>query len=200
MLTSCKLTGAPEAVSAYHTKEENYYFAQASGVEAVSKEPGACGIGSSAGAGRTDVRTAGAQGHIRVHGKLCPTLGLRDGGEISQAAFTNLLSGRDAAGNQVTREHKVHGIDLVFSAPKTVSIAGLLTERDPRIVEAHDRAVAETMREAEAHCSGTRVWPKGEMTPVKTDNLASFGGQKPYLRYLHTPENLRDVILHKPNF
>ena len=181
MLTSCKLTGAPAAVSAYHTKEENYYFSQ----------------------GAETARLAGdalEQGHIRVHGKLCPTLGLRDGGAISQAAFTNLLSGRDAAGNQVTREHKVHGIDLVFSAPKTVSIAGLLTERDPRIVEAHDRAVAETMREAEAHCSGTRVWPKGEMTPVKTDNLASFGGQKPYLRYLHTPENLRDVILHKPNF
>ncbi|MDD5658006.1 MAG: MobF family relaxase, partial [Elusimicrobia bacterium] len=182
MLTSCKLTGSPQAVSAYHAKNENYYFSQASGVEAISGEPS-------------------SQGHIRVYGKLCPALGLTSGGSISQEAFTNILSGRDASGRRLAREHKVHGIDLVFSAPKTVSIAGLLTERDSRIVAAHDRAVLETMAEIEAHCSGSRVWPRGEEVPVKTDNLAYVAVRDGFNRdhdpHLHTHVVVMNLTEHK---
>ena len=168
MLTSCKLTGNPASISAYHTKEENYYFAQGSDVEALS-EPDQ---------GRS---------HVRVHGKLAGRLGLTPGGEISQAAFTNLLSGKDASGNKVCREHKVMGIDLVFSAPKSVSVAGLVTERDPRIIEAHDQAVLETMREVEVQHAAAQPRP-GEC--VKTGNLAYVTARDGYNRdhdpHLHT--------------
>lgn len=137
MLTSCKLTGSPESVSAYHSAEENYYFSQAAGVESLESD-------------------GAAQGHVRIHGRLAERLGFQPGAAISQEAFTNLLAGKDAAGRPVTRPHKVHGIDLTFSAPKSVSIAGLLTLRDPRIIEAHDRAVRRTMDEIEVQCAGTQ--------------------------------------------
>jgi len=139
MITSMKLTGNPQAVSKYHTKEENYYFGQASGVESV--------VGGDGGAG---------QSHVQIHGRLAGTLGFREGQTITEAEFTNLLSGRDRAGEQVSRQHRVVGLDLTFSAPKSVSLAGLLTERDPRIIAAHDKAVLETMQEIEKHCAGTQ--------------------------------------------
>ncbi|MCX5794774.1 MAG: relaxase domain-containing protein [Elusimicrobia bacterium] len=168
MLTSCKLTGNPASISAYHTKEENYYFSQGSDVENLS-EPNQ------------------ARSHVRVHGKLAAQLGLTPGGEISQAAFTNLLSGKDAAGNKVSREHKVMGIDLVFSAPKSVSVAGLVTERDSRIIEAHDQAVLETMREIEVRHAAAQPRP-GEC--VKTGNMAYVTARDGYNRdhdpHLHT--------------
>ena len=168
MLTTCKLTGNPASISAYHTKEENYYFSQASGVEALS-EPDQ------------------ARSHVRIHGKLAGQLGLTPGGEISQQAFTNLLSGKDAAGNKVCREHKVMGIDLVFSAPKSVSVAGLVTERDSRIIEAHDQAVLETMREIEVQHAAAHPRPDAS---VKTGNLAYVTARDGYNRehdpHLHT--------------
>jgi conjugative relaxase-like TrwC/TraI family protein len=168
LLTSCKLTGSPASISAYHTKEENYYFSQASGAEPLSENDQ-------------------ARSHVRIHGKLAGRLGLTPGGEISQQAFTNILAGKDAAGNKVCREHKVMGIDLVFSAPKSVSIAGLLTEKDPRIVEAHDQAVLETMRELEAQHAAAQPRP-GESVP--TGNMAYVTARDGYNRdhdpHLHT--------------
>jgi conjugative relaxase-like TrwC/TraI family protein len=153
MLTSCKLSGAAATVSAYHAKEENYYFSQAGGVEGLSAAPG-------------------AQGHVRVHGELASQLGFTPGAAITEADLTNLLSGRNAAGEQVGREHKVIGIDLTFSAPKSVSVAGLLTLRDPKIIEAHDQAVLETMREIERYAAGTQKYIDEKITPVKTGNMA----------------------------
>jgi conjugative relaxase-like TrwC/TraI family protein len=112
---------------------------------------------------------------------------LAPGSEISQQAFTNILSGKDAAGSKVSREHKVMGIDLVFSAPKTVSIAGLLTEKDSRIVEAHDQSVLETMRELEARHAAAQPRP-GQC--VLTGNLAYVTARDGYNRdhdpHLHT--------------
>lgn len=168
VLTSCKLTGNPETVAAYHTKEENYYFSQASGVESLAADDG-------------------AQGHVRIYGNLAHTLGFAPGDALDQRALTNLLAGKDAAGAQVTRAHKVNGIDLTFSAPKSVSVAGLLTVRDPRIIQAHDRAVLETMSEIERHCAGTRPTATER---VKTGNLAYVtvrdGFNRDHDPHLHT--------------
>lgn len=168
MLTSCKLTGIAETISAYHMSEENYYFAQANGVESLS--------GGEA-----------APSQVRVYGGLCKRLGFKEGESITEEAFTNLLSGKNKAGARVTREHKVHGIDLTFSAPKSVSLGALLTIRDPRLLEAHDLAVLETMREIERHCAGTQ--PRaGEH--VKTGNLAYVAARDGFNRdhepHLHT--------------
>lgn len=99
----------------------------------------------------------GTNGSVKVHGLLCSNLGLEDGEEIDEQTFTHLLYGENASGEKVTREHKVIGIDLTFSAPKSVSIAGLMTDKDPRIIEAHDLAVLETMREIESTHAYTRL-------------------------------------------
>ena len=170
MITSCKLTGNPASISAYHTKEENYYFSQASGSDGPSQlDP--------------------ARSHVRIHGKLAGQLGLTPGGEISQQAFTNILSGKDAAGNKVCREHKVMGIDLTFSAHKSVSVAALVTLRDQRIIAAHDQAVLETMREIEAQHAATQG--PGRPSPcVMTGNLAYVTARDGFSRehdpHLHT--------------
>jgi conjugative relaxase-like TrwC/TraI family protein len=168
MLVSCKLTGNPAAVSAYHTKEENYYFSQADGVESLDGD-------------------AGAQGHVRIHGALAVALGFAPGTTIDQATFTRLLAGKDVDGNRITRDHKVIGIDLTFSAPKSVSVAGLLTLRDPKIIEAHDQAVLETMREIERHCAATRPKP---VVRVPTGNMAYVtvrdGFNRDHDPHLHT--------------
>ena len=80
-----------------------------------------------------------------------------------------LLQGRDPqSGTQLGRpfhdryrtdgtvEHAVAGLDLTFSAPKSVSIAWALTQ-DERFVRAHDKAVAAAMRHFERFGSTTRV-------------------------------------------
>ena len=44
--------------------------------------------------------------------------------------------------------------DLTFSAPKSVSVQALVGG-DERLVAAHDKAVRETLAEAESHCCNT---------------------------------------------
>jgi conjugative relaxase-like TrwC/TraI family protein len=170
VLTSCKLTGSAAKIAAYHSSEENYYFSQAAGVESLGG-----GV---------------AAGGPQIHGALAAALGFKDGSAITERDLTNLLSSRNAAGDLVTREHKVIGVDLTFSAPKSVSIAGLLTDRDPSIIAAHDRAVLETMAEVERHCAGTRRRDKGEPMPFHTGNLAYVtvrdGFNREHDPHLHT--------------
>lgn len=170
MLTSCKLTGGAAKLAAYHSSEENYYFSQAAGVESLAGDP--------------------APGGPRIHGNLAATLGFKDGASITERDLTNLLSARNVSGEQVGREHKVIGVDLTFSAPKSVSIAGLLTGRDPSIIAAHDRAVLETMREIERHCAGTQKYIDGEIKQVKTGKMAYVtvrdGFNREHDPHLHT--------------
>lgn len=170
MLTSCKLTGSAAKIAAYHSSEENYYFSQANGVESLTGD--------------------NAVGGPQIHGNLAPGLGFKDGASISEADLTNLLSSRNAAGAQVGREHKVIGIDLTFSAPKSVSIAGLLTDRDASIIAAHDRAVLETMREIERQSAAARPYINGEQPTVKTGNMAFVtvrdGFNREHDPHLHT--------------
>jgi len=180
MLTSRKLTGNPEAVSSYHTKEENYYFEQSGGVESVLDQGGA------------------GQSYVKIQGDLSIALGFTRGQSITQEQFTNILAGKDAKGNQVTRHHKVIGIDLTFSAPKSVSVAGLLTVRDPRIVAAHDQAVLETLKELEYESAGTQ--PRaGEH--VKTRNMAYVtvrdGFNRDHDPHLHTHVVVANMTSYK---
>jgi len=181
MLISMKLTGSAKALAAYHAKEENYYFAQAGGVEAASE--------------------GAAQGHVRVHGRLAVRLGFTDGQAISQADMENLLAGKNAAGKQLGRADKVMGIDLTFSAPKSVSVAGLLSVKDARIIAAHDRAVLETMAEIERYCAGTRLRTKSEPKPVMTGNMAYVtvrdGFNREHDPHLHTHVVVMNMTEHR---
>ncbi len=170
MLTSCKLTGSAAKIAAYHSSEENYYFSQAGGVESLP--------------GRS------VAGGPRIHGDLAEALGFKDGASITERDLTNLLSSRNAQGNLIAREHKVIGIDLTFSAPKSVSVAGLLTDRDPSIIAAHDRAVLETMREVERYAAATQLFRDGDVSSVRTGNMAYVtvrdGFNREHEPHLHT--------------
>jgi conjugative relaxase-like TrwC/TraI family protein len=172
VLTSCKLTGSAADVAAYHASEENYYFSQ-----------GGEGLLPFEGQGK-------APGHVFVHGKLSHRLGFAEGQAVTAAQLEYLLSGKDAHGQEVGRAYKVMGIDLTFSAPKSVSIAALLTDRNPNIMAAHDAAVLETMAEIERHASGTRLYIDKQIKPVKTGNLAYVtvrdGFNRDHEPHLHT--------------
>ena len=108
MLTSCKLTGAAGAISAYHSKEENYYFSQGADV------------------GDGGAEAAKAKDHIRIHGELCKTLGLKSGGGLSQDQFSNLLSGRDASGDRPG-----HGADRPPGASRSRRRDRAVPDRSP---------------------------------------------------------------------
>ncbi len=110
-------------------------------------------------------------------GKGAEELGLT--GPVDADTFRAVLEGRvpDGSGRQLGRRGRdgeiLHrpGRDLTFSAPKSVSIAALVGG-DDRIVDAHDRAVQETLAWVEKNAAETRM--KGP----ETGKMARVGGQK----------------------
>ena len=143
MLTAMKLVGNIKDITTYHTKEENYYFSQSNEVDRILQENG------------IDYQKTESLSYVKVNGNLCKTLGLIEQDTINEEMFSYFLSGKNQFGDKVTKEHKVHGIDLTFSAPKTVSVKGLVF-KDKNIIEAHDKAVYETMKEIEESHSFSR--------------------------------------------
>ncbi|MEI7482931.1 MAG: MobF family relaxase [Elusimicrobiota bacterium] len=138
MLTAMVLRNDMEKLAAYHCRGENYYFKQA---EAVEHEIYAL-------TGEFPQREDPLD-YVKVHGRLAEALGYKAGQEITEGDFLALLSGKNKAGETVARKHKVKGIDLTFSAPKSVSIVGLLMDKNPAIIKAHDETVLEVMAEVE---------------------------------------------------
>ena len=110
-------------------------------------------------------------------GRGAEELGLK--GPVDPETFRAVLEGRvpDGSGRQLGKRGKdgeiLHrpGRDLTFSAPKSVSIAGLVGG-DGRIVEAHDKAVAATLAWVEKHAAETR------MKDPETGTMTRAGGQK----------------------
>lgn len=107
-------------------------------------------------------------------GKGCERLGLK--GPISKEQWAHLIRGEDTNGlslipnTQNRNTEKRVGYDLTFSADKSVSI---LATRDDRIIEAHRRAVEETLRELENRYAYSRQGSGsgGTQENVQTDNL-----------------------------
>ena len=143
MLTAMKLVGNIKDITSYHTKEENYYFSQANEVDRLLEE------------NNIKYQKTESLSYVKVNGNLCKTLGLIEQDTINEEMFSYFLSGKNQFGDKVTKEHKVHGIDLTFSAPKTVSVQGLVF-KDKNVIEAHDKAVYETMKEIEESHSFSR--------------------------------------------
>ncbi len=93
-------------------------------------------------------------------GKGAKEMGLS--GKVNADAFENLLHGKSADGNQQlvnkrskAKAHKERaGLDMTFSASKSVSLCAL---EDPRIVEAHKKAVNEALMEIEKELSFVRL-------------------------------------------
>ena len=83
--------------------------------------------------------------------------------------------------NNVTKEHfdmmikerkERAGYDLCFSAPKSVSIAMCIDDETRKdMVEAHNRAVEETLNEIEKREIGARITKDGTTEHIKTGNM-----------------------------
>jgi conjugative relaxase-like TrwC/TraI family protein len=110
------------------------------------------------------------------HGKAAEELGLS--GHASREDFVTLSRGtkpgtderiRGLKQDEETKER--HGHDLVFSAPKSYSMA-LEVGGDLRLFDAHMSAVKETMDLAEKMFGNTRIWVNGVREVVNTGNLA----------------------------
>jgi len=110
-------------------------------------------------------------------GKGAEALGLE--GAVDPDAFRGVLEGKvpDGSGRALGRrgkdgsiEHRP-GRDVTLSAPKSVSLVGLVGG-DARVVDAHDRAVAATLAWIERNAAETRL------KDPATGRMVREGGQK----------------------
>jgi conjugative relaxase-like TrwC/TraI family protein len=109
-------------------------------------------------------------------GKAAEELGLK--GQVDDALFTSMLEGQTyekgisglqegrQMGRMVDGERKVRpGLDLTFSAPKSLSVAALVFD-DERLVAAHDKAVRTAMHYVETDLVQTRRSVNGEINVI----------------------------------
>ena len=108
-------------------------------------------------------------------GKGAEKLGLS--GNVSDEDFSNLLHGNLPNGEKFRNRPPTHakykeraGIDLTFSAPKSISIA-VLVNGDRQLEQAHREAVKTTLTIAEERYAQTRIRENGERKTVTTGNL-----------------------------
>ena len=100
----------------------------------------------------------------RWHGAGAAAAGLK--GRVDAKRFRSVLEGKvpktDIRLGRRTREGETEhepGHDITFSAPKSVSLEGLLWGRE-EVVRAHDGAVRATLDVVEARLLETRVWDR----------------------------------------
>lgn len=99
-------------------------------------------------------------------------LGLTD----PERDFPHLLKGDHPDGRSLIGESpKAHrpGLDLTLSAPKSVSLLALVAG-DTRVLEAHDRAVRQTMAFIEREYIRARGTVDGQTTHLSTSNLTAI--------------------------
>ena len=106
-------------------------------------------------------------------GAAAERLGLA--GEVDAARFEQLLEGRIDTQVQLGRiahgeRQHLHGWDLTFSAPKSVSLAALVGG-DQRLVAAHDAAVRETLAWIERQALATRARDHGQLRAERTGQM-----------------------------
>ena len=127
------------------------------------------------------------------YGKGAEALGLR--GEINQEDFKQLLAGKDPSGKNLhakTVDPDKHraGTDCTFSAPKSVSIAGLV-QQDSRVIAAHDKAVETALEVMQDRYAQARVWDgeRKQQERIDTGNLV-------VACYRHETSRNQDPQLH----
>jgi conjugative relaxase-like TrwC/TraI family protein len=103
-------------------------------------------------------------------GEGAAILGLN--GQVSTAEYNNAYQGLDTQGNPLRQRQSGKkynpGRDLTLSAPKSVSLLGLVKE-DKAVIEAHQQAVKTTLVYIEQNCIFTRLG-KGGANHLQTDN------------------------------
>lgn len=125
-------------------------------------------------------------------GKGAQLLGLS--GAIRPEEFKAMLSGILPTGQQLGKklennefQHRP-GIDLTFSAPKSVSILAEVGQ-DKRLHEAHKQAVQATMRYIEEHYAQARITKQQKTDYQKTGNLV-------VAQFLHDLSRSQDPQVH----
>jgi conjugative relaxase-like TrwC/TraI family protein len=124
-------------------------------------------------------------------GRGAEALGLE--GAVDSGRFRELLAGRVTSGGSTSRaatrqdSHSRIGIDLTFSAPKSVSLQALIGG-DARIVEAHDRAVTQAIALAEERAQA-RKKVRGHSHVEDTRSLV-------VAKFRHETSRERDPQLH----
>ncbi len=104
------------------------------------------------------------------YGKGAEMLGLN--GQISTDEYNNAYQGLDSEGNLLRQRQSGKkynpGRDITLSAPKSVTLLGLVKE-DQAVIEAHKEAVKTTLDYIERNCIFTRTG-KGGANHLQTDN------------------------------
>jgi conjugative relaxase-like TrwC/TraI family protein len=155
----------------------------------------------------TAVRSAAAAGEYYAQDNYYTTSDLTDGsqwlgagakklglaGRVETAAFSDILAGRLPDGSVLDAKRGEHrpGLDMTFSAPKSLSLLALLGG-DDRIVEALRASVVATVAWAERNLAEARVWdPQVKRQVVeRTGNLLAAG-------FLHDVSRNGDPQLHQ---
>ena len=94
--------------------------------------------------------------------------------KITRESFENVLSGKIKDGvhlGRMTQDGLKHhpGQEITFTAPKSFSIMALVAG-DKRLLEAHEKAVSETLEYMNRHLIYSRVQKDGMRYLEKTDN------------------------------
>jgi conjugative relaxase-like TrwC/TraI family protein len=123
----------------------------------------------------SDASSKPAKSSSYWYGNGSETLGLK--GQVESATFKDLLRGEDLQGNCLharpidPAKHRA-ATDYTFSAPKSVSIAGLI-QQDPRVIDAHDQAVATALSVLESRYAQVRIsTPEGRQR-IGTGNITA---------------------------
>lgn len=134
--------------------------------------------------------TSDAVGYSKWAGSAAEGCGLS--GAVEHHTFTRLLAGKHpdiAVGG--TKSNRRAGLDMTFSAPKSVSLQALVFG-DTRLVEAHRKSVDEALRFAEANYALYRDGPKEARVQVKGKGLL-------VAQFEHDASRLKDPQLHTHN-
>lgn len=99
-------------------------------------------------------------------------LGLR--GEVDSNDFRGLLDGRLPDGTEMHRggEGRTAGLDLTFSAPKSVSMQALIGG-STELLEAHQQAVTHALQYVQAELAAYRSTQDGETVSVRSDSVVA---------------------------
>jgi len=118
------------------------------------------------------------------------SLGL--GGRVETAAFTAVLTGHLPDGSVIDAARGEHrpGLDMTFSAPKSVSLLALIG-RDDRIAEAFQDSVRETLAWAERNLIEAKVWDR-----AAKQQLVENTGKLVAAAFLHDVSRNGDPQLH----
>ena len=132
------------------------------------------------------------QQHSNWFGKGAHQLGLS--GQIQGKAFKNLLQGyspsrtKTLSGRKINPETRRAGLDLTFSAPKSISLAALV-DGNEALEQAHRTAVNRTLTIIEERYAQTRVRTSAERKAIGTGNLV-------VAQFHHDTSREKDPQLH----